>query len=192
MGACELLRGRFVIVALDRERDRCLVTRDQLGAQPLVHARVADGVLFAQHEHELLDLLPAYPESGPSRTAPMDRQRRDAPGRTLLRSDTAASGRSQADPRRHAHARRALVAPALCGGRCRAAQRRSANSLRNAAFAAVERAAAGSERPAVKLSGGLDSACVAAGLAASGFADGRRARRSEVRSPHTRSPTRAS
>ena len=45
--------------------------------------------------------------------------------------------------------------------------------LRDAAFAAVGRAAAGSQRPAVELSGGLDSACVAAGLTASGFADGR-------------------
>jgi asparagine synthase (glutamine-hydrolysing) len=48
-----------------------------------------------------------------------------------------------------------------------------AERLRDAAFAAVERATAGAKRPAVKLSGGLDSACVAAGLAASEFADGR-------------------
>lgn len=41
-----------------------------------------------------------------------------------------------------------------------------AEHLRSAAFAAVERAAEGARRPAVSLSGGLDSACVAAGLAA--------------------------
>ncbi len=41
-----------------------------------------------------------------------------------------------------------------------------AERLREAAFAAVGRAAEGAHRPAVSLSGGLDSACVAAGLAA--------------------------
>jgi hypothetical protein len=50
-----------------------------------------------------------------------------------------------------------------------------AERLRDAAFAAVGRAAAGSRRPAVKLSGGLDSACVAAGLAANGLTGGGRA-----------------
>src|SRR5450759_1100127 len=35
--AYEPLTGRFVVVACERERDRCLVTRDQLGAQPLVY-----------------------------------------------------------------------------------------------------------------------------------------------------------
>jgi asparagine synthase (glutamine-hydrolysing) len=48
-----------------------------------------------------------------------------------------------------------------------------AERLRERTFAAIRRATASSERPAVKLSGGLDSACVAAGLAANGFADGR-------------------
>ncbi len=41
-----------------------------------------------------------------------------------------------------------------------------AERLRAAAFAAVGRAAEGAYRPAVLLSGGLDSSCVAAGLAA--------------------------
>ncbi len=48
-----------------------------------------------------------------------------------------------------------------------------AERLRDAVFAAIERATAGARRPAVKLSGGLDSACVAAGLVANGFAAGR-------------------
>jgi asparagine synthase (glutamine-hydrolysing) len=47
-----------------------------------------------------------------------------------------------------------------------------AERLRTAAFAAVDRAA-GADRVAVRLSGGLDSACVAAGLAARGPAAGR-------------------
>ncbi len=59
--ACELLCGRFVIVACDRERERCVVVRDQLGAQPLVYTQVADGTLFAEHERDLLELLPRTP-----------------------------------------------------------------------------------------------------------------------------------
>ena len=65
--ACELLRGRFLIVVLDRRRERCLLTRDQLGAQPLTYAQTADGVLFAEHERDLLEMLPRTP--GPDRLA---------------------------------------------------------------------------------------------------------------------------
>ena len=52
------------------------------------------------------------------------------------------------------------------GARSRAAREGSAERLRTEVFAAVDRAAAGARLPAVRLSGGLDSACVAAGLLA--------------------------
>lgn len=169
VAACEFLRGRFVVVIVDLERDRCSIARDQLGAQPLVHARVGDGLLFAEHERDLLDLLPRAPS--PDRLALLQWV-----GDGLLpRGRTLYDGvhRLPAGHRLFLEGRRwrverwwdihyegvSIAAPV--------------QRLREEALAAVGRAAAGSERPAVKLSGGLDSACVAAGLAAGGWADGR-------------------
>jgi asparagine synthase (glutamine-hydrolysing) len=170
--ACELLGGRFVLVILDRERGRCVVTRDQLGAQPLVYTSVSDGVLFAEHERDLLDLLPSTPS--PDRLALL----RWIDNGLIPRGHTLYEGvqRLPAGHRLTLGEARTQVerwwsiryqgtdqgSPMVLGER-----------LRDAAFAAVGRAAAGSRRPAVKLSGGLDSACVAAGLTANGFADGR-------------------
>ncbi len=170
--ACELLCGRFVVVAVDRERDRCVVARDQLGAQPLVHARAADGLLFAEHECELLELLPRTP--GPDRLALAQWIENSCvpQGRTLYEG----VGRVPAGHR--------LVLDGPHGsverwwnlhydGVEEGSGAALAERLREAAFVAVGRAVAGAQRPAVKLSGGLDSACVAAGLAANGLADGR-------------------
>ena len=165
--ACELLCGRFLVVALDRDRGICWVTRDQLGAQPLVHARIGDSVLFAEHERDLLRLLPCTP--GPDRLALLqwiengltltgrtlyEGVRRLPAGHRLILGDT------QTRVERWWNLRYEGVDE---GSEAVLAER-----LRDAAFAAVARATAGSERPAVKLSGGLDSACVAAGLAADG------------------------
>jgi asparagine synthase (glutamine-hydrolysing) len=170
--ACELLHDRFVVVAFDRERDRCLVTRDQLGAQPLIHARVADGVLFAEHERDLLELLPRTPS--PDRLALLQwiENGLTPPQRTLYEGvHRLPAGHRLILGKTHASVERwwSLRYEGIEEGTAMTLAER----LREAAFAAVGRAAAGSERPAVKLSGGLDSACVAAGLAAHGFADGR-------------------
>lgn len=170
--AYELLRGRFVIVALDRRHGRCLVTRDQLGAQPLTYAQVADGVLFAEHERDLLEMLPRTP--GPDRLALLQ----------WIEDASTPRERSLYEGVRHVPAGHRLslgegVAHVArwwtlrYGGTEDASPAALAERLREAAFAAVGRAATGSRRPAVKLSGGLDSACVAAGLAANGLADGR-------------------
>lgn len=170
--ACELLCGRFVVVALDRTRDRCLVVRDQLGAQPLVHTHVADGILFAEHERELLDLLPRTPspdrlsllqwiDSGltPQGCTLYEGLQRLPAGHRLILGEAHASVERWWNLRYQGT--EAGTATML------------AERLREAAFGAVGRAAAGSRRPAVELSGGLDSACVAAGLSAIGRADGR-------------------
>lgn len=171
-GACELLQGRFVLVALERERDRCLVVRDQLGAQPLVYTHVNDGVLFAEHERELLDLLPRTPSPDrlallqwidtsllpPEHTLYESVQRLPAGHRLVLNGTHVSVERWWNLRYQGTEAGTEVVL---------------AERLREAALAAVGRAAAGAERPAVKLSGGLDSACVAAGLAANEFADGR-------------------
>ena len=169
--ACELLCGRFAVVALDRERDRCLLTRDQLGAQPLIHASVADGVLFAEHERDLLEVLPRAP--GPDRLALLQ----------WIDSGVNPQGHTLYEGLRRIPAGHRLVLNGTHVSverwwniRYRETEEGTttmlAERLREAAFAAVGRAAAGSQRPAVKLSGGLDSACVAAGMAAGGSADG--------------------
>ena len=170
--ACGLLCDRFVVVALDRERHRCIVTRDPIGAQPLVHAPAAGGVVFAEHECDLIDLLPSAPS--PDRLAllqwiengltPAGRSlyaslRRLPAGHRLVLDESHASGERWWGLRYDGIEEGNAVA--------------LASRVRDAALAAVGRAVAGSERPAVKLSGGLDSACVAAGLAAHGYADGR-------------------
>ncbi len=169
-GACELLCGRFVAVLLDRDRNRCLIARDQLGAHPLVYAEVKDGILFAEHERDLLDLLPQTP--APDRLALLQWVQ----GGLLPRERTLYEGV------RRLPAGHRLV---LEAGRLRterwwevryreseAGSRRELTArLREEVLAAVGRAAAGCKRPAVALSGGLDSACVAAGVAAGGWTD---------------------
>lgn len=166
-----LLSGRFAAVAHDRERDRCVVVRDQLGAQPLVYAQTADGVLFAEHEGDLLDALPRTP--APDRLALLG----------WIENGITPAGRAlyEGIERVPAGGRLALGnfgglakverwwQPLYEGIEPGDAAELGAH-LREAAFAAVGRAAADARRPAVKLSGGLDSACVAAGLAAGGFA----------------------
>jgi asparagine synthase (glutamine-hydrolysing) len=171
-GACELLWGRFVVVALNRERNHCMVTRDQLGAQPLIHARTADGLLFSEHECDLLDLLPHTP--GPDRLALLQwiENGLTPTGRTLYEGVHRLPAGHRLDlSETHASVERwwsLRYAGVEAGSGVALAER-----MREASLAAVGRAASGSQRPAVKLSGGLDSACVAAGLAANGYADGR-------------------
>jgi asparagine synthase (glutamine-hydrolysing) len=170
--ACELLCGRFVVVALDRERGRCWVTRDQLGAQPLVHARVDDGVLFAEHERELLELLPQAPS--PDRLALLQwiENGLTVCGRTLYEGmQRLAAGHRLMLEQRSVRVERWW--DIHYQGVDEENPRALGEWLREEAFAAIDRASAGAEHPVVKLSGGLDSACVAAGLAANGFADGR-------------------
>jgi asparagine synthase (glutamine-hydrolysing) len=163
--ACELLRGTFVVVAIDREREVATIVRDHLGGRPFVHIRVGGGALFAEHERAIVELLPSTP--GPDRLALARWIERGSfpPGRTLF------EGIRHIPP---AH-RVLLSAESIAierywrpryGGVTAGSRQEITERLREAAFAAVGRAAQGARRPAVSLSGGLDSACVAAGLAA--------------------------
>jgi asparagine synthase (glutamine-hydrolysing) len=171
--ACGLLQGRFVIVMLERDRDRCLVSRDQLGAQPLVHTGVGDGLLFAEHERDLLELLPVTP--APDRLALLGwiEQGVTPPRHTLYEN----LRRLPAGHRLTLSARAPATIERWWNLRYQGTETGTpqllADQLREQAFAAITRATAGVQRPALKLSGGLDSACVAAGLAANGFGDGR-------------------
>lgn len=170
--AIELLCGRFVAVALERDRERCVVARDQLGAQPLVYARVADGVLFAEHERDILDMLPHAPGADRLALVQWVENGLTLPGRTLYEG-------IQRLPAGHRLIleRTSVRVERWWNLRYQGTDQGDATTLgehlREESFSAVGRAAAGAERPAVKLSGGLDSACVAAGLTANGFADGR-------------------
>jgi asparagine synthase (glutamine-hydrolysing) len=162
---CELLSGTFVVVALDRERELATVVRDQLGGRPLVHVRLGGGALFAEHERALVELLPSTP--GPDRlalaqwieggTTPPERTlfegiRRIPPAHRVLLYADGVTVEPYWRPRYE--------------GVAAGSREAIAEHLRSVAFAAVQRAAQGAHRPAVRLSGGLDSACVAAGLAA--------------------------
>jgi asparagine synthetase B (glutamine-hydrolysing) len=163
--ACQLLRGTFVVVAFDRERSTATIVRDHLGGRPLVHIRAGDGALFAEHERALVELLPSTPP--PDRLALTRWIERGStpPGRTLF------EGIRRIPPghRVELSAGGVAIAPywrPRYEGLAIGSREALAEHLRDAAFAAVARAVEGAQRPAVRLSGGLDSSCVAAGLAA--------------------------
>ncbi len=165
--ACELLRGTFVLVAFDRERSTATIVRDHLGGRPLVHVRVGGGVLFAEHERALVELLPSTPP--PDRLALTRWIERGStpPGRTLF------EGIRRIPPAHRVELSAGSIAiepywQPRYEGLATGSRQAIAERLRDAAFAAVARAADGAQRPAVRLSGGLDSACVAAGLTARG------------------------
>jgi asparagine synthase (glutamine-hydrolysing) len=163
--ACAQLRGAFVLVALAPERESGAVVRDQLGGRPLLYTRLGAGGLFAEHERTIVELLPSTP--APDRLALAQWiERGSAPaGRTLF-----------AGVERIMPAHRALLSADAIAvepywrpsyeGQATGSRQELCEQLRVAAFAAVDRAAAGAQAPALLLSGGLDSACVAAGLAA--------------------------
>lgn len=164
-GACELLRGEFIVVAFDGERGIATIVRDQLGGRPLVQACVGSGALFSEHERAIVDLLPSVP--GPDRLAVAQWIERGSipAGRSMFEG----IGRIPPAHRVLLSVEGVRIEPywrpryegVVSGSREEIAER-----LRTAAFAAVQRAARGARQPAVRLSGGLDSACVAAGLAA--------------------------
>jgi asparagine synthase (glutamine-hydrolysing) len=142
-----------------------LARRDPLGSRPLVYTRLGSRVLWAEHEHELIARLPATPAPDPlvlrcwleHGTLPPGRTlyegiHRLPPGCRLLEVDGAA--------RLDRHWRPRFV-ETFSGRREEAAE-----WLRGEVFAAVARAAAGEGLTAVRLSGGLDSAALAAGLRA--------------------------
>jgi len=163
--ACDLLRGTFIVAAADRERDVAFANRDHLGGRPLVYARVGSGALFAEHERELLELLPSMPPPDHLALAQWVDRGTLPTGRTLY------EGLHRLPPTHRLALRPGTVAVERYWvpryeGTVDDGRQASAERLRSEAFAAVNRAAVGSQRLAVSLSGGLDSACVAAGLAA--------------------------
>jgi asparagine synthase (glutamine-hydrolysing) len=166
-GAAAALRGSFIVVAAHSERGIALVSRDQLGGRPLVYVTVGRGALFAEHDRDLLQLLPRTPDPDrltltswvqdgviPEGRSFYEGFVRVPPGHRLVLSDGPVSVER-------------FWAPHF-EGTARIPREEVVERLRDAAFAAVGRATAGARLPAVRLSGGLDSACVAAALSARG------------------------
>ena len=165
LNACELLRGTFVVVAFDRERSTATIVRDHLGGRPLVHVRVGDGALFAEHERALVDLLPSIPSPDRLALARWIERGSTPPGHTLFEGVRRIPPAHRVELSAEAFTIEPYWRPRF-EGLAAGSREAIAERLRDAAFAAVARAAEGAQRPAVRLSGGLDSACVAAGLAA--------------------------
>ena len=156
----ELLDGEFALVVWDAKRGRGLLARDRLGSRPLFLSEAGGALLFASEVRNLLPLLPARP--APDTVALANWLGRTPPGsRTLYRGierlpsahavvlgENGWSMRAYWRPR-HRPPRQLTPADA-------------ASEVRAALGRAVERALAGARTPAVMLSGGLDSAAVAA------------------------------
>jgi len=142
-----------------------LVRRDPLGRRPLVYAEVGEATVWAEHEHELIARLPATPVPDPLALKSWLEYGTLPPGRTLF------EGIHRLPPGCRLVERNGSVvldrywrpsfAGTLAGGR-----EEIAEWLRGEVFAAIGRAAADQGITAVRLSGGLDSAAVAAGLRA--------------------------
>ena len=81
--ACDLLRGTFLLVASERGHGLAVVVRDQLGGRPLVYTSVRGGVLFAEHERDLLEVLPSTPAPDRLTLAQWADRGTSSPGRTL-------------------------------------------------------------------------------------------------------------
>lgn len=68
-GLPERMRGDFVLLVWDPERREGFLARDQLGVRPLFFAEVGGRLLFASELRDLLDLLPATPGPDPDGVA---------------------------------------------------------------------------------------------------------------------------
>ncbi len=155
------LRGDFVILLWDRERREGLLARDQLGVRCLYLHAGSGRVRFATELHELLALLRYTPSpdrtgvahwiAAGARPGPgtlFDGVTRLSPGAMLLLDRRGVRERTYWRPRFRAPS---PCAPPEAAERVLAALRRS-----------IGRRLAGAERVGVLMSGGLDSASVAA------------------------------
>ncbi|MFL5884938.1 MAG: asparagine synthetase B family protein [Thermoleophilaceae bacterium] len=156
------LRGEFVVVLWDGERRTGAIVRDRLGDRPLHYVGTGDGgLVFASELPELLALLPGTPRPdeawlahwlarrvAPAELTPFAGVRR-LPAGHLIRLE---GRRSSVAPWWHPRPPETLDLSAS----------EAAAELLEAMTAAVERALARAEAPGVMLSGGFDSASVAA------------------------------
>jgi asparagine synthase (glutamine-hydrolysing) len=159
-----LLRGEWAVVIWDADREIAVVAHDPLGARSVHFARHGAGVLFGEDARDVLALLPSTP--APDRRSVSSWL---AYGLTA-EEGTMYAGLSRLGPGRllRLDGRGAWTRPAWTA-RYRAPDPRAAEPerLRAAVDAAVARAAPVGQRAGILLSGGLDSAIVAAAATAS-------------------------
>ncbi len=163
-GLAALARQHGAYVVLVSDGRSAWAVRDRLGACTISYCSLGADVVLGEHDADVLELLASTP--APDRTAVV---------RWIDRRSLAAGGSLFSGLRRlrtgqalelgvGAAVERTYWQPVYRGV---SAGPRSelAGALREEAFAAVARAGEHSRAPAVQLSGGLDSACVGAGLA---------------------------
>ena len=165
MGAAVLdrVRGPFAVLLWDRQTRTGVVARDQLGGRPVHWRSEGRGYLVGSEVRDLIAVSGGRPEPDRIALASWLARRPFPDARTLF----AGTSRLQAgrlirlsDGRAEVHRwwEPRYREPQAIGFEDAALQ------LRGAMVTAVERALRRAERPAIMLSGGLDSACVA-GLA---------------------------
>jgi len=161
MGLVGRMRGDFVLLVWDGEREEGLLARDQLGVRPAFVSEVGGLLRFATEVRHLLALLPRRPQPDPAgvahwiavstRPGPQTLYagvRRLAPGEALLLSRSGARAERYWAPR--------FEEPLDLPPAQLAAQ------VRVALEGAVRRRIAPNGRTGVLMSGGLDSSSVAA------------------------------
>jgi asparagine synthetase B (glutamine-hydrolysing) len=156
--AFDLLRGEWVAVVWDAERQSVTVARDPLGGRSVHYVPSGGGAVFGEEVRDVLALLPATP--GPDRRSLSSWL---AYGVTA-EAGTLYSGIARLRPGELLRLdRRALrVEPMRTAGyQPPDPQAADPARMRAAVDAAVERAAPGGWRTGILLSGGLDSAIVA-------------------------------
>lgn len=160
-GVLERLSGEFALCLWDRRGQVGLLARDPLGARPLFVAGAGRDVWFASEVRTMLALLPRRPAPDPAAVAAWLARTAAGEGRTLY------SGIRRLEP---GHAL-ALGQPATAAARYwapryappRIREREEAcRALGHGMAAAVRRALEPGEATGILLSGGFDSASVAA------------------------------
>lgn len=157
----ERLRGEFAVFVWDAERRRGLIARDQLGVRPLFLHRSGGVLRFAGEIRQLLALLPSRPAPDPAGMAAwlggggrsgagtlFEGVSRLLPGEVVMFDEDEVRRRRYWEPRFEPPLE---AAPAQVAAEVRAGLER-----------AVRRRISPTGKTAVLMSGGLDSACVAA------------------------------
>lgn len=159
------LYGEYLLVAADDSRNMVRVSHDHLGARTLSYARCGEDTYFAEHVVDLLGLLRATPSPDRRSLVQWIDRRTIPPDRSLFSGIARLPPGEALEITERSFVVRRFWRPVFREPAPRSREE-SAAEIAAAAFAAIKRAAGDLERAAVKLSGGLDSACVAAGLAA--------------------------
>ncbi len=145
---------------------RAWALRDRLGAYTLSYSSDGGDVALGEHDADVLELLPATPN--PDRLAVVQwLDRRTLPaGRSLFAGVRRLPTGHLLELTSRGAVTREYWKPTF-DGVDRAPRDDLAAALRDETFGAVDRARFGAHNVGVRLSGGLDSACIAAGLAQS-------------------------